>query len=117
MPANEDADTSPDRPEFRFLTNHGNVLLLIARDHRIRIRDIASLLDITERAAQRIVADLSNSGYLEREREGRRNVYSLRTGLPLHLPFRSDLEIEALLAILPAAPTDATAQEVHLAKG
>ena len=74
--------STPGEPEFRFVTNHGNVLLLIARDQRIRIRDIASMLDITERAAQRIVADLSNAGYINREREGRRNVYSLKTGLP-----------------------------------
>jgi hypothetical protein len=89
-------------PEFRFVTNHGNVLLLIARDQHIRIRDIASMLDITERAAQRIVADLSHAGYIDREREGRRNVYSLKTGLPLHLPFQDDLDIDALLSILPA---------------
>jgi DNA-binding IclR family transcriptional regulator len=95
------AATSVDSPDFRFVTNHGNVLLLIARDQRIRIRDIANLLDITERAAQRIVADLSNAGYIDREREGRRNVYSLKTGLPLHLPFQDDLDIDALLSILP----------------
>ena len=87
-------------PQFRFLTNHGNTLLLIARDARIRIRDIASLLDITERAAQRIVADLSKTGYLHREREGRRNVYSVKTDLPLHLPFQRDIDIRALLGIL-----------------
>ena len=87
-------------PEFRFLTNHGNTLLLIARDSRIRIRDIARLLGITERAAQRIVADLSNSGYLTREREGRRNLYSVKTDLPLQLPFQRDIDIRALLGIL-----------------
>lgn len=94
------SDWSPTFPEFRFLTNHGNVLLLIARDQRIRIRDIARLLDITERAAQRIVADLSKTGYLEHEREGRRNVYSVKTDLPLHLPFQRDIDIKALLGIL-----------------
>jgi len=87
-------------PQFRFLTNHGNTLLLIARDARIRIRDIARLLDITERAAQRIVADLSKTGYLQRGREGRRNVYSVKTDLPLHLPFQRDTDIRALLGIL-----------------
>ena len=87
-------------PQFRFLTNHGNTLLLIARDARIRIRDIARLLDITERAAQRIVADLSRTGYLQRGREGRRNVYSVKTDLPLHLPFQRDIDIRALLGIL-----------------
>ena len=102
--ADDDHRASTDGPDFRFLTNHGNALLLIARDNRIRIRDIASQLDITERAAQRIVADLSSAGYIDRERDGRRNVYSLRTKLPLHLPFTNDLEIDALLAILPSEP-------------
>jgi len=92
-------------PDFALLTNHGNTLLLIARDPRIRIRDIASLLDITERAAQRIVADLVSTGYLDREREGRRNVYHIRTHLPLRLPFQRDLDVKALLAIV-ATPDD-----------
>jgi MarR family len=93
-------------PDFRLLTNHGNALLLIARDRRIRIRDIANLLDITERAAQRIVADLVGTGYIEREREGRRNLYQVRTHLPLRLPFQRDLDIKSLLAIL-ESPGDA----------
>jgi hypothetical protein len=91
-------------PEFRLLTNHGNTLLLMARDQRIRIRDIAGLLDITERAAQRIVADLASTGYIEREREGRRNVYHVKSHLPLRLPFQRDLDIKSLLAIM--ATTD-----------
>jgi hypothetical protein len=92
-------------PDFRLLTNHGNTLLLIARDQRIRIRDIASLLDITERASQRIVADLVATGYLEREREGRRNVYHVKSHLPLRLPFQRDLDVKSLLAIM-AAPDE-----------
>jgi hypothetical protein len=92
-------------PDFRLLTNHGNTLLLIARDPRIRIRDLATLLDITERAAQRIVADLVSTGYLDREREGRRNVYHVRSHLPLRLPFQRDLDIRSLLAIM-ASPED-----------
>ena len=87
-------------PDFRLLTNHGNTLLLIARDPRIRYWDLADLLDITERAAQRIVADLIGTGYLDREREGRRNVYHVRTHLPLRLPFQRDVDIKSLLAIL-----------------
>ena len=87
-------------PDFRLLTNHGNTLLLIARDPRIRIRDLAVLLDITERAAQRIVADLISTGYLDRTREGRRNVYRVRNHLPLRLPFQRDLDVKSLLAIM-----------------
>ena len=94
-------------PDFRLLTNHGNALLLIARDPRIRVRDLATLLDITERAAQRVVTDLISTGYLDREREGRRNVYQVRTHLPLRLPFARDLDVRSLLAIM-ATPDDAS---------
>ena len=74
--------------------------MLIARDPHIRVRDLATLLDITERAAQRIVGDLISTGYLDREREGRRNVYHVRTHLPLRLPFQRDLDVKSLLAIM-----------------
>ncbi len=87
-------------PDFEFLTNHGKTLLLIAHDQRIRIRDIAGLLHITERATQRIVGDLANAGYVDREREGRRNVYSVRTDAPLGLPIQRDVDIGSLLAVL-----------------
>jgi predicted ArsR family transcriptional regulator len=87
-------------PDFRFLTNHGNSLLLIARDPQIRIRDIAALLDIPERAAQRIVTDLTKSGYIDSKRQGRRNVYSVRTDRPFNLPFQRDIDISALLGML-----------------
>ena len=90
----------PGVPEFRFLTNHGNALLLIMRDPRIRIREIADLLDITERAAQRVVADLSKAGYVDLMKEGHRNIYSIKTDLPLHLPFQRDADIKALLDLL-----------------
>jgi DNA-binding MarR family transcriptional regulator len=89
-------------PEFAFLTNHGKSLLLIAHDPRIRMRDIAALLGITERATQRIVGELAKAGYIERERDGRRNLYSVRSHLPLGLPIQRDLDIGALLTILPA---------------
>ena len=65
------------------------------------MRDIARLLDITERRTQRIVADLVGAGYLGREREGRRNLYTVATHLPLGLPTQRDADIGALLAILP----------------
>jgi DNA-binding IclR family transcriptional regulator len=90
----------PAVPEFSFLTNHGKVLLLIAQDPRIRMRDIARLLDITERATHRIVSDLDRAGYVERRRDGRRNVYSLRTHLPLGLPMQRDIDIGSLLAVV-----------------
>jgi predicted transcriptional regulator len=87
-------------PDFAFLTNHGKTLLLIARDRRIRMRDIASRLNITERATQRIVGDLAKAGYVDRERDGRRNLYSVRTDAPLGLPIQRDIDIGSLLGIL-----------------
>jgi DNA-binding transcriptional ArsR family regulator len=87
-------------PDFRFLTNHGNTLLLIAREPTLRIREVAALLDIPERAAQRIISDLVKTGYIDSERQGRRNVYSVRSDRPFHLPFQRDIDINALLGIL-----------------
>lgn len=91
---------------FAFLTNHGKALLLVAQDPQIRIRDIALLLGITERATQSIVSDLDKAGYIERERVGRRNNYSVSAHLPLGLPTQRDTDIRALLTILPTSSDD-----------
>ena len=111
LPAEEKSVATPALPEFAFLTNHGKALLLIAHDPRIRMRDIAGLLNITERATHRIVAELDRAGYVDREREGRRNVYSVRTHLPLGLPIQRDIDIGSLLAVVFAQDdsTDAAA--------
>ena len=88
-------------PDFAFLTNHGKTLLVIAHDPRIRMRDIAALLEITERATQRIVAELVTAGYIDRKRDGRRNLYHVKNHMPVGLPTPRDIDIESLLAILP----------------
>jgi DNA-binding Lrp family transcriptional regulator len=94
-------------PPFTFLSNHGLVLLCIAHDPRARMREIASAVDITERAAQRIVAELIEYGYVTRVREGRRNRYSVRTELPLALPTTRDIDLGSLLSVLvPAGSRD-----------
>jgi DNA-binding MarR family transcriptional regulator len=85
---------------FSFLTNHGAVLLCIADDPRARMRDIAATVDITERATQRIVADLVDKGYVARARAGRRNTYTVRTDLPVALPARRDVDLQSLLSVL-----------------
>jgi len=69
--------------EWTFLSNHGRVLLCIARDPTIRLRDIGEQVGVTERAAHRIVSELSDAGYITRERRGRRNHYAVRHDLPL----------------------------------
>jgi DNA-binding IclR family transcriptional regulator len=69
--------------EWSFLTNHARVLVCIAHDPGMRLRDIATTLGITERTAFGIVNDLFASGYVVKAKEGRRNRYSIRTELPL----------------------------------
>ncbi|MGI9184397.1 MAG: helix-turn-helix transcriptional regulator [Solirubrobacteraceae bacterium] len=87
-------------PGFAFLTNHGLTLLCIAEDPRVRMREIAARLRITERAAQRIVSDLIRAGYVDRVREGRRNTYTVRGDLLIGLPTQRDIDLNALLAVL-----------------
>jgi len=72
------------------------------------MRDIAAHIDITERAAQRIVADLIDADYLSRTREGRRNSYTVNTDLPVTLPARRDIALSSLLTTL--LPTDSSAE-------
>ena len=86
--------------DWTFLTNHAHVLLCVARDPDVRLRDVASAVGITERAAQRIVADLVEAGYLERTREGRRNRYRLNPALPLRHPLEREHQVQELLGVL-----------------
>jgi DNA-binding MarR family transcriptional regulator len=86
-------------PDWKFLTNHGLILLCIADDPGLRLRDIADRVGITERAAQRIVSALIKSGYVESERIGRRNAYEVRTELPVPNLERS-VELRDLLALV-----------------
>ena len=94
---------------WTFLTNHAHVLLCIARDPGIRLREVATEVGITERAAQRIVAELVEGGYITREREGRRNRYEVHGGLPMRHPLEQHHEIGELLTLLggPAASSAA----------
>lgn len=90
-------------PAWTFLTNHGHVLLCVARGPGVRIRDIASAVGITERAAQRIVGDLVAAGYLTRVRVGRRNRYEVHPELPLRHPLERGHEVGELLRALERA--------------
>jgi DNA-binding IclR family transcriptional regulator len=85
---------------WRFLSNHTQVLLCLHRDPNARFRDIAQSVGITERAAQRIVADLIESGYVESERVGRRNRYRIRTDIAMRHPAQEGHEIGELLRLL-----------------
>jgi hypothetical protein len=89
---------------WTFLTNHAHVLLSIAADPGIRLRDVAVRVGVTERAAQRIVADLLAEGYLTAEKAGRRNHYQVHPELPLRHPVEQHAGVGALLRLLGAKP-------------
>ncbi|WP_210478958.1 winged helix-turn-helix domain-containing protein [Naasia sp. SYSU D00948] len=86
--------------DWTFLTNHARVLLCVARDPGIRLRDVSERVGITERAAQRIVAELAEAGYLERHKDGRRNYYEIHDDLPLRHPMEQHHQIRELLGTL-----------------
>ncbi|MFM7148924.1 MAG: helix-turn-helix transcriptional regulator [Gemmataceae bacterium] len=93
-------ENRPEHPEWTFLSNHSHVLLVIARDPGIRMREVAEKVGITERAVQRIVAELVAGGYLERERTGRRNHYRVHSHLPLRHSIEKHRNISHLLALV-----------------
>ncbi len=85
---------------WSFLTNHARVLMCIAHDPGIRLRDIASTLDITERTAYGIVTDLTEGGYVVKEKDGRRNRYEIQAHLPLREPITRERTIGEVLDLL-----------------
>ncbi|MEU5951351.1 helix-turn-helix domain-containing protein [Streptomyces sp. NPDC047525] len=85
---------------WTFLTNHARVLAAIADDPATRIRDIAARCRLTERAVQKIVADLEGGGYLSHTRQGRSNAYRIEAGTILRHPAESGLEVAELLTFL-----------------
>jgi DNA-binding transcriptional ArsR family regulator len=86
--------------DWSFLTNHGRVLLRLAHHPDARLRDIASALGITERTAHAIVTDLTDAGYLVKEREGRRNRYEIQHHLPLRESISRERTIGEVLDLL-----------------
>ncbi len=86
--------------DWTFLTNHAHVLVCLSRNPDELLREVAAEVGITEGAAQRIVADLVDAGYLERTRVGRRNRYELDPKLPLRHPLERDHAIGEILGIL-----------------
>ena len=85
-------DRSNEMPQYQFLTNHAHVLLCVAHDPGIRLRDVAQTVGVTERSAHRIVSELVEDGYVVRERIGRRNVYRVQLELPLRHPLTQETE-------------------------
>lgn len=85
---------------WTFLTNHAHVLLCVTKNPDILLREVAEQVGITERAAQRIVAELEADGYLSHVKVGRRNHYEVHAELPMRHPLEDHLEIGALLGVL-----------------
>lgn len=85
---------------WTFLTNHAHVLFCLARDPDIRLRDVADLVGITERATQRIVAELADEGYITVHKEGRRNSYRIRDKKKLRHPIEARVSIRDLLELI-----------------
>lgn len=107
----------PRRPgggSWTFLTNHAHVLLCLAAEPDVRLRDVAETVGITERAVQHIVSDLAAAGVVERTREGRRNRYTVHPEAPLRHPVEAHRHVADLVALAPTevVPPSAAAPPV-----
>ena len=85
---------------WTFLSNHAHVMILLGQDPDLRMRDLADRIGVTERAVQRIVAELSAAGYVEVQKEGRRNHYRVRRDLQLRHPVEAGVQVGALLDLV-----------------
>lgn len=94
--------------KWSFLTNHARVLVCIAHDPGMRLREIAAALDITERSAFGIVTELAEAGYVVKEKDGRRNRYQIQGHLPLRDSVARERTIGEVLDVLVEASASAT---------
>ncbi len=101
-------------PTWTFLTNHAHVLLCIAKDPAARVRDLAAQVGITERAVQRIVAELEEAGYVTKHRDGRRNQYQVHDTMPLRHPIERHRKVNELIALV--QPPEEKSEPVKKAK-
>jgi predicted ArsR family transcriptional regulator len=92
--------SSGDVPAWTFLTNHAQVLLAVAQNPDTRLRDVAEDVGITERATQRILSDLVETGYVHRQRQGRRNHYRINPKAHMRHPAQEGIKISGLLDFL-----------------
>ena len=87
-------------PRWTFITNHGLVLSFIFHNSRSTAREIANYIGVTERTTHKIISDLEFAGYIERRKEGRRNVYDVNPSLPLRHHTKQDVMVDDLLEAL-----------------
>jgi len=90
--------------EWTFFTNHAHVLVCLAGDGEMRLRDVAAKVGITERAVQRIVSELEEGGVLMRERDGRRNRYTIEHNRPLRHDLEAHRTVGDLLDLVTSKP-------------
>ena len=93
---------------WTFLTTHARVLLLVAHDPGVRLRDLAASLDITERSAFGVITDLVEAGYVVKEKNGRRNRYHVQAHLPLPEPDGRERTVGEILTLLAGTNGPAT---------
>jgi DNA-binding IclR family transcriptional regulator len=102
-------------PRWKFLTNHAQVLVCIGHDPGVLLREISERVGITERAAHRIVTELADGGYITRERNGRRNQYTIQAALPLPDRLARVRRVEDLLSTLAGTDGEPEAPPVRSA--
>jgi DNA-binding IclR family transcriptional regulator len=105
--------------DWSFLTNHARALVCIAHDPGVRLRDIAAALGITERSAFGIVTDLTEAGYVVKDKDGRRNRYRIQDHLPLPDAVGRERTIGEVLRLLidTRAPEPAQLPDANAASG
>ncbi|MFF4646153.1 helix-turn-helix transcriptional regulator [Streptomyces sp. NPDC001389] len=99
-------ESAEPRTHWTFVTQHARILAMILRNPEVRLRDLAESCRLTERAAQAIVGDLENAGYLTRVRHGRRNHYEVTPGTFFRHPAEGHREIGNLLRLIAPGPPD-----------
>lgn len=112
-------EQSVDPPALRtwtFLTNHGHVLLAVARNPDATVAQLATAAEITERSAYRILADLQQAGYVRRRKFGRNNVYEVNPGMPLRDPTVANELVRDLLSLVTDADTEGHGQALRVAR-
>jgi len=95
-----DMDPARTTLTWTFLSNHGHVLLCIARDPNVRVREIARAVGITERAVMRIVGELEEAGVIARTRKGRRTHYEINEAMPLRHPIEAEHSVGELMRLI-----------------
>jgi len=99
----------PGSTRWTFLTNHGHVLLCLAQSPELRLREVAERVGVTERAVQRIVADLEEGGYLTRHRAGRQNEYEINGRQQMRHPVEAHQTVGALISLIGGGRSAASA--------